>query len=116
MISESRIGLLEERLDVRFPQSYRNFLQEHGSMVVDGYRILGIPGIRKPELDLEKIKNDATCPLCGKEKLTGKLACQTCYRQYVREAAAALSGGGEYIELQDWIRDRISGTGLGKTA
>jgi len=42
--------------------------------------------MRKQELDLEKIKSNAICPLCGKEKLTGKLACQTCYRQYVKEA------------------------------
>ena len=110
------ISRFERILGLRFPPSYRDFLQEHGSAMVDGFLILGIPGMRKQELDLEKIKSNAICPLCGKEKLTGKLACQTCYRQYVKEAAAALSGGGEYIELQDWIRDRIPRMGPGKTA
>ena len=85
-VRKEEIEFFELTLSVQFPQSYRDFLQEHGSAMVDGFLILGIPGMRQPELDLEKIKSDATCPLCGKEKLTGKLACQTCYRQYVKEA------------------------------
>ena len=113
---EPEIKGFERILKVRFPPSYRQFLQEHGSAMVDGFLILGIPGARKPELNLEKLKNDVICPLCQKPKQTGKLTCYHCYRQYVKEAAAALSGGGEYIELQDWIRDRIPRTGPGKTA
>jgi len=40
---EEEIARFELRLDVEFPESYRQFLLERGSAVIDGYQILGIP-------------------------------------------------------------------------
>ena len=40
---ERKISGFEERLDVKFPESYRQFLLEKGSAVIDGYQIFGLP-------------------------------------------------------------------------
>ena len=40
---KEEIDFLEETLRVQFPQSYRKFLLDKGSAVIDGYKILGIP-------------------------------------------------------------------------
>jgi len=34
---------MESLLGVKFPKSYKNFLLEKGSAVIDGFKILGLP-------------------------------------------------------------------------
>jgi len=50
---EIRINRLEQRLEVKFPHSYRQFLLEKGSAVIDGHKIMGIPTKKVPMSVLE---------------------------------------------------------------
>jgi len=53
MEKKERIELMEDLLGIKFPHSYRQFLLEKGSAVIDGHKIMGIPTKEVPESMLD---------------------------------------------------------------
>ena len=109
-VTERMIDNLEKRLGVKFPAIYRQFLIERGMAVIAGYTILGIPEeVKKPvkvepseeALDLAKIVENTSCPVCGQRKYAGKITCYPCYKQYLNDA-------GDQMRLSVWIKEKLS--------
>ncbi|PKP61368.1 hypothetical protein CVT91_03365 [Candidatus Atribacteria bacterium HGW-Atribacteria-1] len=50
------IQSFEEKFGVRLPNSYKNFILQKGSAIIDGYRVVGLP-IKDVFLDAEKATN-----------------------------------------------------------
>ena len=105
---EKEIVSFELRLGVEFPQSYRRFLLEHGSAVIAGYQILGIPERKqeseKPEeerLDLNQIAESPSCPVCQRQKQIGRITCYNCYNRYSREI-------NRQTPLSLWVKEKLS--------
>jgi len=110
---EKKIRRWEKLLRVKFPQSYRQFLLERGSALVDGFRVLGIPKeepeveesslpkekIKEVEPDFEKVKESSSCPLCRKGKEKGRLICYSCYKRY--------AGKAKRTPLSSWFREEF---------
>ena len=101
--------MFKAKTGLEFPLSYRQFLLEQGSAVIDGYRILGIPREEKQEelLDIGRIKQDTSCPICQKRKQKGKIVCYDCYQVYVEETSNALAEGRKILSLPQWLKERI---------
>jgi len=53
---EREIKGIELTLDVKFPQSYRQFLMEQGSAVIAGYQIFGLPEKKPREKEIKEEK------------------------------------------------------------
>ena len=53
---EREIKGIELTLDVKFPQSYRQFLMEQGSAVIAGYQIFGLPEEKPREKEIKEEK------------------------------------------------------------
>ena len=110
---EKKIRRWEKLLRVKFPQSYRQFLLEQGSALVDGFRVLGLPKeepeveesslpkekIKEAEPDFEKAKESSSCPLCRKGKEKGRLICYSCYKRY--------AGKAKRTPLSSWFREEF---------
>ena len=110
---EKKIRRWEKLLRVKFPQSYRQFLLEQGSALVDGFRVLGLPKeepeveesslpkekIKEVEPDFEKVKESSSCPLCRKGKEKGRLICYSCYKRY--------AGKAKRTPLSSWFREEF---------
>ena len=113
---EKKIRRWEKLLRVKFPRSYRQFLLERGSALVDGFRVLGIPReegptakaeepsfkeekIKEVEPDFEKVKESSSCPLCRKGKEKGRLICYSCYKRY--------AGKAKRTPLSSWFREEF---------
>ncbi|MBU4274869.1 SMI1/KNR4 family protein [Patescibacteria group bacterium] len=106
MQTERKISRFERRLNVHFPRSYRQFLLEHGSAIIDGFQILGLAeeesGEKEEEqLDLTKIAESEFCPVCKRQKSKGKITCYNCYNQYSAET-------NRQMPLSLWVKEKIS--------
>ena len=108
--TERKISGFERVLRVKFPRSYREFLLAHGSMEIAGYTILGIPEeVKNPEiaeikngrLDMNKIVDSASCPVCGQKKSVGKATCFPCYNRYSSET-------GRQSPVSVWIKEKLA--------
>ena len=100
---EKEILRLEESLDLVFPQSYRQFLLKEGSAVIGGFNILGIP--TEGKLDLDKLSEDNSCPLCRKPKQKGKIVCFNCYKLYIKKKDSL--NRGESLILSQWLKSKL---------
>ncbi|MBU4205008.1 SMI1/KNR4 family protein [Patescibacteria group bacterium] len=109
--AEHLVNRFEMFLDAKFPQSYRQFLLERGSAVIDGFQILGLPKreeeTKEEEPDFERIKEDLSCPLCGKQKQAGRFVCYPCYNVFAEEARRVASKGNR-LSLPLWVKERIA--------
>jgi hypothetical protein len=108
-ITKNEITDVERYLGVRFPIAYREFLIEHGTAKIAGYTILGIPEItvapatvaEEVQLDMNKIAESDSCPVCGNRKYKGKITCYPCYNQYSADTM-------RQVPLSAWIKDQLS--------
>lgn len=108
-IAKNEITDVERYLDVRFPIAYREFLIERGTAKIAGYTILGIPektvvpatAAEEVQLDMNKIAESDSCPVCENRKYKGKITCYPCYNQYSADTM-------RQIPLSAWIKDQLS--------
>jgi len=108
-ITTNEITDVERYLGVKFPKSYREFLVERGTAKIAGYIILGIPEItvapatatEEVQLDMNKIAESDSCPVCGNRKYKGKITCYPCYNQYSADTM-------RQVPLSTWIKDQLS--------
>jgi hypothetical protein len=109
MNSKKQVERFERVLGIIFPASYLEFLIEHGTAKIAGYTILGIPEItvapatvaEEVQLDMNKIAESDSCPVCGNRKYKGKITCYPCYNQYSADTM-------RQVPLSAWIKDQLS--------
>ncbi|MBU3907271.1 MAG: SMI1/KNR4 family protein, partial [Nanoarchaeota archaeon] len=104
--TEWEVRGFERDLKVQFPKSYRQFLLECGSSLIDGFQIVGLVEEEKTEekeerLDLTKIAESASCPVCQRQKSKGKITCYNCYNRYSAET-------NRQMPLSLWVKEKIS--------